>query len=192
MIWLISNSFRLWLDFIITTRRMSSLIPVSEALKYNATNLGHPLIKEEHRVDNSIAFDDALNVFLLTGANMSGKSTFLRSIGANLVLAQMGLPVCASHFEFSIMQILTSLHQSDSLTENKSYFYAELERLKSIIDRSAERPSLILLDEVLRGTNSEDKRNGSRLLIERLLKQHCLVVIATHDVELGAIGRCIS
>lgn len=161
----------------------------SENIVFEAEALGHPLISDKKRVDNDVKLGYQKNMYLLTGANMSGKSTFLRSVGINLILAQIGSPVCAKNLIFSPLKIQTSLHQTDSLEENKSYFYAELERIQRIVQKASQEKCLILLDEVLRGTNSEDKRNGTSLLIKRLMKEKCLSIIATHDVELGQMEK---
>lgn len=161
----------------------------TENVVFEAKSLAHPLISAKKRVANDVKLGYQKNMYLLTGANMSGKSTFLRSIGINLILAQIGSPVCAKSLIFSSLKIQTSLHQTDSLEENKSYFYAELERIQRIVQKASQEKCLILLDEVLRGTNSEDKRNGTSLLIKRLMKEKCLSIIATHDVELGQMEK---
>jgi DNA mismatch repair ATPase MutS len=119
---------------------------------------------------------------------MSGKSTFLRTVGVNLVLAQAGLPVNAKSMDFSPMHIQTSLKQSDNLHENVSLFHAELLRMKSIRNHMKKGElTLVLLDEMLRGTNSEDKLFGSRQLIEELLEENIFGLIASHDLELGKL-----
>ena len=120
---------------------------------------------------------------------MAGKSTYLRTVGVSLVLAMAGAPVCAEKYCFKPVQLFTSIRTSDSLTENESYFYAELKRLKKIIDtvRSGEEV-FIILDEILRGTNSKDKHSGSEALLKQLVHK-ATGIIATHDVALGILEK---
>jgi hypothetical protein len=152
----------------------------------DTSEIGHPLIPANKRIDNSFATEGAGKVSIITGSNMAGKSTFLRSIGVNLVLAQTGAPVCAKSFVFSPVQLYTSMRISDNLADNTSTFYAELKKLKSIIDEvNKQKRVFILLDEILRGTNSFDKHKGSEALIKQLITKDAVAVIATHDVELG-------
>jgi hypothetical protein len=163
---------------------------VSDSVMISATALGHPLMKEETAVVNDVSIGGEAKLHLITGSNMSGKSTFLRTLGLNLVLAQLGAPVFAKRFVFHPLRLLTSFHHIDSLEESTSYFYAELKSLKDIIDSLAEpQPALVLLDEVMRGTNSKDKHDGSALLIKKLLNFSCLSLIATHDTELGVLAN---
>ncbi|MFN3848848.1 MAG: MutS-related protein [Spirosomataceae bacterium] len=162
--------------------------PQNQELKFEAEDLGHPLLTDNQRVRNNISLGTPQRMFLVTGSNMSGKSTFLRTLGVNLLLAQMGSVVCAKRMEFLPMRLLTSLHQSDSLQENTSYFFAELKKLKSITKQIENGTvALVLLDEILRGTNSEDKRYGTQKVIEKLMNFGCLTLIATHDLELGRL-----
>jgi DNA mismatch repair ATPase MutS len=147
-------------------------------------------MKEETAVVNDVSIGGEAKLHLITGSNMSGKSTLLRTLGLNLVLAQLGAPVFAKRFVFHPLRLLTSFHHIDSLEESTSYFYAELKSLKDIIDSLAEpQPALVLLDEVMRGTNSKDKHDGSALLIKKLLNFSCLSLIATHDTELGVLAN---
>ena len=152
------------------------------------TQMGHPLIPAEDCICNDLTIGDNEKMIILTGANMSGKSTFLRTLGVNTILALIGGPVFAKTFDCPILQIKTSMRLTDSLSERASYFYAELKRLQSIIDslKSGER-ILIICDEVLKGTNSEDKLTGSIALIKRFLEYNCLGIIATHDLDLGKL-----
>ena len=121
---------------------------------------------------------------------MSGKSTFLRTAGLNMILAQIGAPVFAQRFVCRPVRFLTSFHHIDSLEESTSYFYAELKCLQEIIvSLDAAVPALVLLDEVMRGTNSKDKHDGTALLIKKLITKDCLVMIATHDTELGILSE---
>ncbi len=155
---------------------------------YNTKNMGHPLIPENERVNNNFNITGFNQFNIVTGANMAGKSTFLRTIGVNLVLAMAGAPVIAEHFEFYPVNIRTRIKISDSLFKNESYFYAELKRLKQIIDDlEADKEVFILLDEILRGTNSKDKHEGSKKYIEKLLKYKASGIIATHDLILGKL-----
>ncbi|MCW3107609.1 MAG: hypothetical protein JWQ09_2115, partial [Segetibacter sp.] len=150
--------------------------------------IGHPLIDEKRRVDNSFATQDTGKVAIITGSNMAGKSTFLRSVAVNLVLAQMGAPVCAKAFTFSPVKLYSSMRIADNLAENTSTFYAELKKLKSIIDQVKQHEKVfILLDEILRGTNSLDRHTGSEALIRQLIREQAVAVIATHDVELASL-----
>lgn len=121
---------------------------------------------------------------------MSGKSTFLRSLGINIVLAKAGLPICASEANIFPFEILSFMTKKDSLQKNESYFFAELKSLKLIIDRLKEGTKcLVLLDEILRGTNSNDKRTGTILIIEKLLNLNAIGVIATHDLEVCELSN---
>ena len=157
-----------------------------------AVGVGHPLIDQKDQVTNDIQAGQSDSLLLITGSNMSGKSTFLRTIGVNIVLAQCGLPVCAETFAFTPMSVLSSIRISDSLQENTSYFMAELKRLKSIIDAlSAGLPALVLIDEVLRGTNSEDKKFGSEELIKKLSAFNCLAFFASHDLSLSVLEETL-
>ncbi len=151
----------------------------------HAESLGHPMIPAAKRVDNSIAIKNE-RVVLITGANMAGKSTFLRAIGMNMVLAYAGCPVCASTFVTGPYRLYSSMRTSDSLKDDESYFFAEIKRLKKIVDRMKEGENLlILLDEVLKGTNTTDKQKGSKGLIEKSIAHDILCFIATHDLSLG-------
>ncbi|MDN4166812.1 hypothetical protein QWY31_14970 [Cytophagales bacterium LB-30] len=153
-------------------------------------NLSHPLILSETCVPNSLSFGNPDQFLLITGSNMSGKSTFLRSVGTSLILAQIGAPVPATRFETPIIRVMSSMRISDSLNDHVSYFYAELLRLQSIVE-ALDRGEyvFVLLDEILKGTNSEDKLEGSRRLIRKFLSYKGLGMIATHDLELGALEQ---
>jgi len=160
----------------------------TENFVINAKDMGHPLIPEKERVNNDFEISDFHQFNIVTGANMAGKSTFLRTVGVNLVLAMAGAPVIASKFEFYPVNIRTRIKISDSLFKNESYFYAELKRLKEIIeDLEAGKEVFILLDEILRGTNSKDKHEGSKKYVEKLLKYKSSGIIATHDLILGKL-----
>ncbi len=162
---------------------------VSDQLCITATAMGHPLMKEKAAVVNDVSIGEPAKLHLITGSNMSGKSTFLRTVGLNTILAQIGAPVFAKTFLFTPVRLLTSFHHIDSLQESTSYFYAELKCLQEIIQSLPKPvPALVLLDEVMRGTNSKDKHDGTALLIKKLLNYHCLAMIATHDTELGVLA----
>jgi len=148
-----------------------------------STNLGHPLLKVDKRIDNDFTIDKE-QFFIVTGANMAGKSTFLRTISLSIVMANCGLPVCAESFEYSPIKLITSMRTTDSLTEDESYFYSELKRLKFIVDEIKTTDYFIILDEILKGTNSKDKAIGSKKFIEKLTKSKSTGIIATHDVSL--------
>jgi hypothetical protein len=149
----------------------------------NATNLGHPLLKADNRIDNNFNIDDA-QFFIVTGANMAGKSTFLRTVSLAIVMANCGLPVCAERFRYHPIKLITSMRTSDSLTDDESYFYSELKRLKFIVDQIKTEKYYIILDEILKGTNSRDKATGSKKFVEKLSKSKSTGIIATHDVSL--------
>ncbi|MGV3656900.1 MAG: MutS-related protein [Chitinophagaceae bacterium] len=155
---------------------------------FNATDLGHPLIPAESRVTSSFDVEGIAKVALVTGSNMAGKSTFLRSLGVSVVMAQMGAPVCAKSLELSPVQLMSSMRIADNLAENTSTFYAELKKLKTIIEAvRSHAPLFVLLDEILRGTNSLDRHIGSKALIKQLIKENAVAVIATHDVEIAKL-----
>ncbi|MBO9701094.1 MAG: hypothetical protein J7604_12860 [Sporocytophaga sp.] len=149
-------------------------------------SLGHPLIPESKRITNDFELGSSQNLMIVTGANMAGKSTFLRAVGLNTLLAQTGCPVCAIHGEATTLDIYSSMRTSDSLKDQTSYFHAELKRLKLIIDIARNgTPLLILIDEMLKGTNSDDKLSGSIAMVEELKDLNCASIIATHDLALG-------
>jgi hypothetical protein len=158
----------------------------SGELSCQATSIGHPLIDTKKRVCNDFVLPHLGYFVILTGANMAGKSTFLRTIGVNMILGMAGAPVCATGFEFLPIPIMTSISVKDSLSDNESYFYAELKRLKMIVDELNRGTQVfIILDEILKGTNSNDKMNGSKSLLKQFLKYQSLGIIATHDISLG-------
>lgn len=154
-----------------------------------AENLGHPLIQENVLVKNDYNISHAPKVDLLTGANMAGKSTFLRTIGVNLTIAMIGAPVCASRYKFSPIHLFTSLRTNDSLQENESFFYAELKRLHLLTEQYENgKQVFFLLDEILKGTNSKDQHAGSEALIKKILRLNGVGIVATHDVELSKLS----
>jgi len=151
--------------------------------------LGHPLIPDLKRVSNDLALTSE-KVVVITGANMAGKSTFLRSIGVNMVLAYAGAPVCASKYRFGYLSLHSSMRTADSLKDEESYFLAEIKKLQLIVqEMESGKPMLILLDELLKGTNTTDKRLGSVGLIRKSLKYPVRCFIATHDLSLGELEK---
>lgn len=153
-----------------------------------ATDTKHPLLDPAKAIGNDIAITSGA-FFIITGANMAGKSTFLRTVSMNIVLANVGLPVWATHMNYSPIKLITSMRTSDSLTDEASYFFSELTRLKYIVDKIEGDRYFIVLDEILKGTNSQDKANGSRKLIEKLSRKHATGIIATHDLSLTEVGK---
>ncbi|MDG5490943.1 DNA mismatch repair protein MutS [Psychroserpens sp. SPM9] len=153
-----------------------------------AKDLGHPLLDQSKRVDSNVTINDQ-EFFIVTGANMAGKSTFLRTISLHIVMANMGLPVCASSSNYTPVKLITSMRTSDSLTDDSSYFFSELTRLKFIVDAIDKEPYFIILDEILKGTNSTDKAIGSRKFVEKLVAGNATGIIATHDLSLCEISE---
>lgn len=145
-------------------------------------NLGHPLLSKEKRVRNSIDFSEKKFV-ILTGSNMSGKSTFLRTVGINLVLGYAGVPIDAVKSKISPLPLWVSMRLTDSLSDSESFFYAEVKRLKKIVTEAQKQPVFVLLDEILKGTNSDDKKTGTIGVIEKLYDLQAMGIIATHDLE---------
>ncbi len=187
-----------WFDAIATFETLNSIATLhfnqpewclpqlsSEYFLFEAKELGHPLIKKKQRVSSDFQLAGKGKLALITGSNMAGKSTFLRSLGVNTILAQMGAPVCARELTLSTTQLICSMRIADNLAENTSTFYAELKKLRTIIEAVNKKElAFILLDEILRGTNSLDRHIGSKALIRQLIKSDAIAVIATHDVEL--------
>lgn len=162
----------------------------SDSPSMKAEEMGHPLICPEICVRNGIELPKRPSFIVVTGANMAGKSTYLRTVGVNFLLAMIGAPVCAKTMEISPCKLYTSLRTTDSLADNESYFFAELKRLQRMINRLQQGERLfIILDEILKGTNSIDKQRGSLALVEHLIKLNAVGVIATHDLQLGALAE---
>ena len=152
-----------------------------------AKELGHPLIANETRVSNDVLCED--NIFIISGSNMSGKTTFMRSVGVNLVLARAGSFVCGKEMECSQLVIMTSMRIADDLSEGISTFYAELKRVKGIIEcAKRESKMMFLIDEIFRGTNSVDRLTGAKTILEKLSSLGSIGMITTHDLELCAIA----
>ncbi len=165
---------------------------VPDFFTFRAVNMGHPLIPEKKRINNDFASSGQGKTVLITGSNMSGKSTFLRTCGINTVLALAGAPVCASSFTLSHVRIHSSMRITDSLEENISSFYAELRRLRFVITEAEKDPRVfLLLDEILRGTNSDDRFTGSVALIKQLMGYETVAMVATHDLRLAGLSKDI-
>lgn len=162
---------------------------LQQPFRLQAEALGHPLMHRERCVRNDVDMEKRPFFIIITGANMAGKSTYLRTVGVNYLLACIGAPVCARHMEVYPARLITSLRTTDSLTDNESYFFAELKRLKLIIDKlQAGEELFIILDEILKGTNSMDKQKGSFALIKQLMALDANGIIATHDLLLGTLA----
>jgi ABC-type lipoprotein export system ATPase subunit len=160
----------------------------NDKITIQAKNLGHPLLKVEKRIDNDLTIKNE-QFFIVTGANMAGKSTFLRTVSLHIVMANVGLPVCASSSAYNPTKLITSMRTNDSLTDDSSYFFSELKRLKFIVDAIQKEPYFIILDEILKGTNSTDKAIGSRKFVEKLVASNATGIIATHDLSLCDIEK---
>lgn len=150
--------------------------------RINFSELSHPLLNSKIRVGNEVTFQPQ-SFMILTGSNMSGKSTFLRSLGINMVLSGIGSVVCAKEANVHPLPVLVSMRLSDSLSDSESYFFAEIKRLKQIMDDLEENAAFVLLDEILRGTNSDDKRNGTIEVVKKVIANKAIGAIATHDIE---------
>lgn len=163
--------------------------PAEASCSFSARALGHPLLGES-RVVNDFTLSAPTRVALITGSNMSGKSTWLRTVGSNLVLAYAGAPVCAEQFQAPLVRLWTSMRVSDNLQQSISSFYAELLRVKRIVSAAkAEPPVCFLLDEIFKGTNSEDRHQGAKALINQLLRDGAFGLVSTHDLELGELEQ---
>ncbi len=150
------------------------------------SEMGHPLIHPDKRVGNDVTFTPQ-HFIVLTGSNMSGKSTFLRSLGVNMILTNIGAPVCADKASIHPLPVFVAMRQTDSLSDGESYFFAEVKRLHDIMKALVIKPHFVLLDEILRGTNSDDKRSGTIGVIEKILHFNAIGAIATHDIEVCRI-----
>jgi len=164
---------------------------VDDEVVFTATALGHPLIHANKVVRNDVTLDGAGFVLLVTGSNMSGKSTMLRAMGTNVVLALAGAPVRAKSLRTSSFAVWTSMRVRDNLSEGVSHFLAELQRLKAVVDAADAadrgRPVLFLLDEILHGTNSRERHLGARGIVRKLVQKRATGAISTHDLALGAL-----
>ena len=152
-----------------------------------ATALAHPLLDPEKRIANDFSIEKE-EFFIITGANMAGKSTFLRTVSLQIIMANLGLPICASSCNYTPIKLITSMRTTDSLTDDESYFFSELKRLKFIVDEIKTDQYFIILDEILKGTNSTDKAIGSKKFIEKLVGSRSTGIIATHDLSLCEVA----
>ncbi|MEL6306000.1 MAG: DNA mismatch repair protein MutS, partial [Bacteroidota bacterium] len=156
-----------------------------------AKGLGHPLLNPGQRVTSNMTLG-LQEFFIVTGANMAGKSTFLRTVSLFVVMANCGMPVCAKAANYTPIKLLTSMRTTDSLADESSYFFAELSRLQYIIEKLKKESYLVVLDEILKGTNSVDKATGSKKIIQRLVSMEVPGIIATHDVSLCTLESELS
>ncbi len=157
-----------------------------------ARDLGHPMIPPAQRVTNDVELTGQGRIFIVTGSNMSGKSTFLRTVGMNACLAQAGAPVCARSFEASWMRLFCCIRVDDSLEAGLSFFYAEVKRLKQVLDATQDTlrpPVLFLIDEIFKGTNNRERVIGSRAFIRALAGNNAFGLVTTHDLELAELEK---
>lgn len=160
---------------------------LSKDQDYRAVGLGHPFLSEQKCVRNDVDFGQ-FKMMILTGSNMAGKSTFLRAIGLSIVQAALGVPVCAKSLQLSPRKLLSSMKPQDSINEDRSYFQAEILKLRAIMDvLETGEPCFVLLDEILRGTNSDDKRNGTKAFLNRIKAFNLKGCLATHDIEIAEL-----
>ncbi len=194
------SRLRYWLDVVHEIECMASLgafsaahpeynYPTfSESIELKAKSLGHPLIDPNVVVKNDFVLSESEKLAVITGSNMSGKSTFERTLGINLALAFAGAPVYAETFQTGIFQIFTSMRTRDNLEESTSSFYAELKRIKQLLNLiEGQMPVFYLLDEILKGTNSNDRHIGAEALIRKLVTKNGIGLVSTHDLELGSL-----
>ena len=167
----------------------SSYLPqIVTGKRVEAKELGHLLINNEVRVSNDVVLTD--EIFIISGSNMSGKTTFMRTIGVNLILARCGSFVCANKLAISLLEPITSMRIADDLSEGISTFYAELKRVKGILDMAKKEPNtLFLIDEIFRGTNSVDRLMGAKTILKKLEELDIVGIITTHDLELCELAR---
>jgi DNA mismatch repair ATPase MutS len=195
-----ANNLKQWFDAIAEIDALNSVANLSfnnpnwsfpelnSENKWDFELIRHPLMNTEGCVPNNFLVKQMPHLKVITGANMAGKSTYLRTIGSNLILAMVGAPVHAKRMNFMPIQLVSSLRTTDSLMKNESYFYAEIKRLQYIVERLRKGEQLfVLLDEILKGTNSKDKEQGSRALLRQLINLKTVGIIATHDLSLGKL-----
>ena len=153
-----------------------------------ASQLAHPLLDPKKRIANDFILKDE-HFFIITGANMAGKSTFLRTVSLQIVMSNIGLPVCAKTCSYHPIKLITSMRTTDSLSDDESYFFSELKRLQFIVNQIKNDKYFIILDEILKGTNSTDKAIGSKKFIQKLIKSRSTGIIATHDLSLCEVSE---
>lgn len=207
---LVSGKFNTWLDIWFQLEALSSLAnfaylnpdytfpeliePEKEQIIFTGKALGHPLIKKENKICNDFTFNPDGEITIITGSNMSGKSTFIRALGVNLSLAYAGSVVNAEELKISLFSLFTCIKVSDSVIDGISYFYAEVRRLKALLDKieKSEYPVFFLIDEIFRGTNNIERLKGSSSFIKKLAGTNSVGAIATHDLELIKLSGEIS
>ncbi len=201
----ISENFPLWMDVwhkieaYVSLANFAYLNPEytfpeikENGFQFECKEIGHPLIPYKNKVNNDFRFEDNRSILIITGSNMSGKSTFLRTLGINLCLAYSGGPVNASFMKFSPLKLFTCIKISDSVIDGISYFYAEVKRLKELLDKLDEEkkyPLIYLIDEIFRGTNNIERRKGSRAFVKALVERNSVGIISTHDLELVKLSE---
>jgi len=159
----------------------------NEGTETEISDLGHPLVDEKKLVRNNFKTEKG-QFYVITGANMAGKSTFLRTVSLHHVMANTGLPVCAETSLYMPIKLISSMRTSDSLTDDASYFFSELKRLQYITKNIDKETYFIVLDEILKGTNSKDKAEGSKKFLEKLTNSKSTGIIATHDLSLCKVA----
>ncbi len=173
--------------------RMPEIAPATNrSIHFRAKGLNHPLLKNEVKVANDISFEKQGEILLITGSNMAGKSTFLRTMGINLCLAYAGTVVNAESLQTSLFEIYAALKVSDSVTDGYSYFYAEVRRLKALLTRLEQGPDyplFFLIDEIFKGTNNRERLIGSEAYIHALADKYCIGAVSTHDLELVRLSE---
>lgn len=163
---------------------------ISTDFYFNSTQMSHPLIADNKKVGNDFCFLGTPTSDIITGSNMAGKSTFLRTMGTNMVLAFAGANVCAAYFKTSVFTLVSYMRIIDSLDAETSTFKAEINRLKMILNLTqSHQNTLVLIDEMLRGTNSKDKYEGSKSLIKKLIAQKTPNLFATHDLQIASLQK---
>jgi DNA mismatch repair ATPase MutS len=165
---------------------------VAGPASFDGEGIGHPLVPAALCVRNDVSIAGEVRVLLVSGSNMSGKSTLLRAVGMNIVLSMAGAPVRARHLRLNPLHVGASIRVNDSLQEGSSRFYAEIKRLRQILDFAVGDPSLLfLLDELLQGTNSKDRRIGAEGIVHALVKRGAIGLVSTHDLALTDIGGAV-
>jgi hypothetical protein len=164
----------------------------NEEVLFKANELGHPLIPSDQKVTNDFKVEEGKDLFLITGSNMAGKSTFLRTIGINLCLAFAGAPVNAKSLTTNLFRIFTSINVKDSLEGGLSHFYAEVRRLRTLLDKLGEKdelPLFFFVDEIFKGTNNRERFQGSTAFLKEIAGKHGVGMVSTHDLELASLGK---
>ena len=164
------------------------LVPLARETQFHATALGHPLLPASSCVANDVALDGGNRFYLISGSNMAGKSTLLRAIGLNAVLAYAGAPVCAASLQLSLLRLGASIAVTDSLADGRSKFLAEVERLSVILDVSRQAPTLFLIDEIFSGTNSHDRAIAASAVLRDLIRNGAIGALSTHDLALTSLA----